>query len=282
MIDYTDRGARERRLDTLLASVDKIIAHAIRRGITEHRDGRGRGRTLAGTVTMFSGGNDSTVLAHIMRTRTDYFGHANTGIGIEATREFVRKACADWGVPLLERTPLPGRRYEDYVLEHGFPGPGAHDRVYARIKGSAFEQINKELCPNPYRQRVLFVGGRRFTESARREGRRIPAWERRKSIVWVSPLRGWHALDLNTYRQRFPDCPTNEVAGDIGMSGECLCGAFAKPDELAMLRTYSPAATAVTEIDRLTAAALAAGVPAGRCVWGRRPVDRPCGEGCNL
>jgi 3'-phosphoadenosine 5'-phosphosulfate sulfotransferase (PAPS reductase)/FAD synthetase len=275
--DWSDQAAVDRRLDRLVAAVPKIIDLAIRREITECPDGKGRVRELAGIVTMFSGGKDSTVLAHIMRERTDYYGHANTGIGIEATREFVRKTSAAWGVPLLERSPRPGRRYEDYVRKQGFPGPGRHGHIFARIKGDPFEQIAKELCPNPWRKRVLFVAGRRFTESARREHRKIPVWEHKKSAAWVSPMRGWTALDLNAYRRRFPDMPRNHVSDDLGMSGECLCGAFAQPDELSMLRIYPPAKQVVAEIDRLTELA-----PVGRCVWGKKPTNRPCSEGCNL
>ena len=282
MIDYTDRAARERRLDALLAAVPRIIDTAVRKCITEHRDGKGRNRQLAAVVTLFSGGDDSTVLAHIMRERTDYYGHANTEIGIEQTREFVRETCRTWGVPLLERTPKPGRRYEDYVLQEGFPGPGRHGHIYARIKGSPLEQINAELVSNPYRHRVLFVAGRRFTESARREQRRIPAWERRKSIAWVSPLRGWTQLDLNTYRMRHPELPRNPVSVALGMSGECLCGAFAAPGERELLESYPPAAATLRQIEDLAVKARAAGVRPDRCVWGRAALPRPCLEGCNL
>lgn len=283
MIDYSDRDARERRLDILLASVPRIIDKAIAKHVTEHRDGKGRGRQLAAVVTMFSGGNDSTVLAHLMRERTDYFAHGNTGIGVELTRDFVRKTCADWGVPLIERMPAPGRTYDEWVAEHGFPGPGKHGNVFQRIKGSPFEQVNKLLVPNPYRERVVFVGGRRFTESERRKGRKIPVAERKKSVVWVSPLRGWTAMDLNTYRQRFPDCPRNEVSEHLGMSGECLCGAFAAPGELDVLRAYPPAAGAVGQIDRLAEVARANGVPEQRCVWGWGATrNRACRDGCNL
>jgi 3'-phosphoadenosine 5'-phosphosulfate sulfotransferase (PAPS reductase)/FAD synthetase len=271
-IDPTDWGARNRRLDALLASVDKILAKAERKFITDFRDGKNRGRTKTATVTMFSGGNDSIVLAHLMRTRTDYFGHANTGIGVEATREFVRKTCAEWGVPLLERHPPAGSTYEDRVLTQGFPGPADHGRTFNRIKGRAFEQINKELVPRPHSQRVIFVAGRRYTESERRRQRKIPVWEHRKSIVWVSPLRGWTDLDLLTYRRRFPDCPRNEVADTLHMSGECLCGCMAQRGELDYLSTWLVAADAVAQIRQLerevSAVAAERGIPAERCRWG--------------
>jgi 3'-phosphoadenosine 5'-phosphosulfate sulfotransferase (PAPS reductase)/FAD synthetase len=282
MINYSDRDAVERRLDRLIASVPLIVDTAIRKMITENRDGRGRTRQLAGIVTMFSGGKDSQVLAHIMRERTDYYGHANTGIGIEDTRRYVRAVSKLWGVPLIERSPRPGRTYEEYVLTQGFPGPGRHGHIFNRIKGDCFAQIKDAVVEYPFRQRVLFVAGRRFTESARREARKIPVWERNRSIAWVSPLRGWTAADLAAYRRRFPDIPRNHIADEIDMSGECLCGAFAQPGELERLRAYPPAADVVRQIDDLAERAAAAGVDRGKCSWGRRPTGRPCIDGCNL
>ena len=109
----------------------------------------------------------------------------------------------------------------------------------------------------------------------------VPEYEREGSVVWVSPIANWHKLDLSTYRQ-IHDLPRNEVSDLLHMSGECLCGAFAQPGELDKLRAYPPAAEVVHQIDDLAARALAAGVPASRCVWGQRPTDRPCLEGCNL
>ena len=282
MINYSDPEAVQRRLDGLIASVPKIIDFAVRKMITENRDGKGRTRELAGIVTLFSGGKDSQVLAHLMRGWTDFYGHANTGIGIEGTRDYVRATARAWGVPLIERSPRPERTYETYVLKHGFPGPGRHGHIFNRIKGDCFLQIKDAVVDHPYRQRVLFVAGRRLTESARRERRKIPVWERDRSIAWVSPLRGWTNLDLTAYRLRYPDIPRNRIADEIDMSGECLCGAFAQPGELGLLRAYPPAADVVRQIDDLAIRALLAGVPATKCRWGRRPSDRPCIEGCNL
>jgi 3'-phosphoadenosine 5'-phosphosulfate sulfotransferase (PAPS reductase)/FAD synthetase len=282
VIDYTDKHAVDKRLDVLIASVPKIVNAAVRKLCTHDFDSRGNGRDLMGIVTMFSGGKDSTVLAHLMRDITTVYGHANTGIGIEATREYVRETSAKWGVELIERTPRKGRTYAEYVERNGFPGPGRHGIIFNRIKGDPFAQIRDEFVSNPMRDRVLFVAGRRFTESARRKSRKIPVWERQGSIVWVSPMRGWTNLDLVAYRRRFPEIPRNVIADQIDMSGECLCGAFAKPGELDLLRAYAPAASAVAEIDRLASLAERSGVDPGRCRWGQRPSARPCLEGCNL
>jgi len=279
-----DRAAR---LSRLITEAHDMLDRAIREQITEHRDGRGRSRQHAATVILFSGGNDSTVLAHLMRHRATHAAHANTGIGIEQTREFVRRTCADWGLPLLERHPPAGSRYEDLITEtdpetgevQGFPGPARHWKMYQRLKLRAIEQVQAELINNPWRQRIVLLAGRRLTESPRRTQRDIPEIERRKSAVWVSPLRNWTALDLNTYRFMNRDCPRNEVSDLIHMSGECLCGAFAKPGELDEIGDWFP--DVASHIRGLEQTVRAAGAPEERCRWGwgayrdRKTAERP-------
>lgn len=255
------------RLDALITDAHWSVDEALRR----HFGGstRNERRELAGVVILFSGGNDSTVLAHMMRERATYFGHANTGIGIEATRQFVRDWSQKWDRPLMERHPPAGSTYRDIVLSEGFPGPGKHWKMYQRLKLRCIEQMQAELIGGKrwsYSRRVLLLAGRRVQESKRREQRDIPQVERHKSAVWCSPLRNWTALDLNDYRRRFPDCPRNPVADFLHMSGECLCGSFAKPGELDEIGLWHPEVRA--EIEALEVEATAAGIPAPRNRWG--------------
>jgi 3'-phosphoadenosine 5'-phosphosulfate sulfotransferase (PAPS reductase)/FAD synthetase len=263
-----DRAARDARLDLLIDQAHDLLERAIREQITDHRDGKHRGRRHVATAVLFSGGNDSTVLAHLFREHATHAIHANTGIGVEATRQFVRDTCAAWGLPLIEKHPPPGSTYRELVLADGFPGPAKHWKMYQRLKERALHGAKNELVRRPQSERMIFLAGRRLSESARRTARDIPEVERCKSIVWVSPLRNWTALDLNTYRMRFPDCPRNEVADMLHMSGECLCGAFASPGELDELSYWPIAADAVAGIRALEADAIAAGIPEPRCHWG--------------
>ena len=94
------RPQREARVLALMDQSRDFLASAIERHVT--RDGR----MVAATVVLFSGGNDSTTLAHLFRKDVDYAAHANTTIGIEQTREFVRNTCEEWGLP-LSRGALP-------------------------------------------------------------------------------------------------------------------------------------------------------------------------------
>jgi 3'-phosphoadenosine 5'-phosphosulfate sulfotransferase (PAPS reductase)/FAD synthetase len=230
------RPAREARLDALLAESHRILDAAIDELIVK------RGRDYLGTALLFSGGNDSTTLAHAFRDRVDLAIHANTGIGIEETREFVRATCAAWGLPLWERrAPVS---YLDLVVERGFPGPGQHFKMYQRLKERAILSVRADLVPasRSRRDAVIYLAGRRKDESARRSN--VPLWEREGSIVWVSPFAYWTKLDLNTYRARAGDVPVNRASELIHMSGECLCGSFAKRGELDEIAAWFPATAA--------------------------------------
>lgn len=287
-----DIAARERHerdrahIASLTEQAHQILADAVR---TEVHD---TGHELAGIVTLFSGGKDSTTLAHCFKDVATHAAHANTGIGIEATRAFVRETCAAWGLPLIEKHPLPGQGYEDIVLGRwrmqngkqpwpgGFPGPAAHFIMYRMLKERALRQVRRELVANPRKQRVVFITGVRTQESARRMMTTTAAGPVRRdgSIVWVSPLIGWADADLMTYRRvHGDDVPLNEVSALIHMSGECLCGAFAHRGELDEIEEWYPSFAAY--IRDLEARVQAAGVgDEAHRTWGwdkNKPRERP-------
>jgi 3'-phosphoadenosine 5'-phosphosulfate sulfotransferase (PAPS reductase)/FAD synthetase len=268
----------DRRIPALVDKAHALLDEAISREVHE------AGRHLAGVVILFSGGNDSTTLAHLFKDRATHAAHANTGIGIEQTRQYVRDTCAGWGLPLIEEYPRLGATYRDLVLgrvrartgpnkgkvvyEGGFPGPAKHYLMYQRLKERALEAVRRQLVEYPYQQRVIFLAGRRSSESGRRQKLALKdPIERRDSTVWVSPLLGWSKLDLNAYRRAYPDVPRNEVSDLLHMSGECLCGAFAHPDEIDEIEAWFPDVAA--EIRQLEKEVAASGVaPPERCKWG--------------
>lgn len=221
------------------------------------------GHRLAAVCLLFSGGNDSTTLAHLFKGRADYAVHVNTGIGIEQTRQFVRDTCKTWGLPLIEEHPPPGNTYEELVVDQGFPGPAQHWKMYQRLKERALRNVRRRFVTNPRKERVLFIAGRRRHESARRA--EIPEHERDGSTVWVSPMANWTNADLNAYRKQY-DVPRNMVSDLIHMSGECLCGAFAKQQELEEIGYWFPEVEA--HIHELEAKVRAAGHPEQKCQWG--------------
>lgn len=259
-VSALSRHEREERVRLLVHQSQNIVTRAVEGHVNAD------GRALVATVVLFSGGNDSTVLAHLMRDRATHAAHANTTIGLEATREFVRRSCAAWALPLLEFTPPRTRdHYENLVIDQGFPGPGHHFKMYQRLKERSLEEVRRQLVHNPYRERVIFLAGRRRTESARRAT--IPAVERRGSTVWVSPLVNWTNFDLTTYRLLHADVPVNDVTNLIHMSGECLCGSFAKPGEREEIAFWFPSfEDHIQELEERVSRV--AGIPDHRRRWG--------------
>lgn len=243
----------------LRAAIDDA-ERILREAIETHLDDR----TLVGAAVLFSGGNDSATLLHLMAAMgaPTHVIHANTTIGIEATRQFVRDQTAAHGLPLLEETPPVS--YRDLVLAQGFPGPAHHFKMYQRLKDRALRQARRRLVTNGRRERVLFIAGRRRAESARRTD--VPEHERVDSVIWASPLANWETETMAEYRALHA-VPRNPVADALGMSGECLCGAFAEPGELDRIGHHHPEVAA--EIHALEAEVIAAGtVPEERCMWG--------------
>ncbi len=219
-------------------------------------------------VGLFSGGNDSTTLVYAFRDRLTHLAHVNTGIGIEETRQFVRDQAEAVGLPLIEKHPPPGDTYDELVLRFGFPGPAGHAVMYRRLKERALRSVRRDFITDGRKQRVVFVAGMRVFESSRRMGN-TEETHRDGSVVWVSPLAWWTNEHMAEYRRRH-DVPRNEVSDNLHMSGECLCGAFAAPDELEQIRFFYPAAAA--RIEALQDRAREAGV---HCVWGTRPPKQP-------
>lgn len=246
-------------LDDRIAEAHSILAETIYGLETD-------GKEVVAVVGLFSGGNDSTVLCHLMRDRVTHLGHINTGIGIEQTRRFVRDTAAAWKVELIEEH---GESYRNLVIERGFPGPAQHFKMYQRLKERGLRKIRRRFVTNGRRQRIIFVAGRRRDESIRRKNRGLPEREREGSTVWCSPIVNWTDANMAEYRDRF-DVPRNEVSDMIHMSGECLCGSFAGPGELDEIGFFFPEMRA--EIKELEREVEDAGHPFPLCVWGWGPL----------
>lgn len=227
-------------------------------GIAEHNP--------SSVWALFSGGHDSLVATHIAAQHPRFSGvvHIRTGIGIKETPRFVYETCKRFGWPLRMYRPLARDRYESFVMQHGFPGPAQHGRMYQRLKERSLDR-HVQSVKTRWNDRIVLVTGCRLAESRRRMGHVEPV-QRVKTKVWIAPTLRWETADQHDYMAAH-GLPRNPVKDTLCMSGECLCGAFAEPGELQDIALWYP--QAADEIRAIEERVAAAGVRA--CRWGHRP-----------
>ncbi len=217
---------------------------------------------------LFSGGHDSltstAIAAH--HPRFSAAVHINTGIGIEETREFVREACRREGWPLIEMHPDQWT-YDQLVMQRGgFPsGPKSHSTMYYFLKQRQVRRLVREHKTGIH-DRILLVTGIRIDESTRRMGAGLSIPVRREGgQVWVNPILDWSARDCSDFIEE-TGLARNPVSDLLHRSGECLCGAFARANEIREIELWFP--RTASRIHELEGRAAAAGLKS--CVWASR------------
>lgn len=144
---------RERRVHQLLNFADLLLYQA---GLFARN--HGGQRQVTATVGMLSGGNDSTTAVYAMRRHLTHLVHADTGMCLNVTRQFVRKVAGDLGKPLIiARAPRPEDQYVTIVRERGFPGPARHTYMMNRLKERAWREARRQLVTDGRRQRIIQV-----------------------------------------------------------------------------------------------------------------------------
>lgn len=227
-------------------------------------------------IPLFSGGYDSLCATYVASRHPKFKGavfHIDTTIGSKATRDYVDDTADEMGWRLSAvRSPVS---YEQFVRQYGFPGPGGHQWAYARLKERALRRI---LTGRDY---VVLVTGCRSEESTRRMGHVEPIKVGEiegdgkggfkvvnANRLWVAPCHDWTQEEQRGFTQ-YHGFPRNPVKDSVlGMSGECFCGAFARPNEFEMLEQVCP--DVAREIRRLEQIARENGIEERNCKWGYR------------
>lgn len=221
---------------------------------------------------LFSGGHDSVTSTHIAAQHPAFSGvvHVNTGIGIEETRDYVRATCAQHGWPLYE-LHAPEGLYERECLEFGMPGgPIQHGVFYQKLKDDQLRTLVREH--KRFRgDRVGLVTGVRLAESQRRMKVHPEPIRREGAQLWINPILSFTAYDIGDYMEA-NDIARNPVVDKLHRSGECLCGALARPEELDEIGFWYPAVA--QRIKDLEHECFKRGVPHN---WGSAP-SQPMNE----
>lgn len=191
---------------------------------------------------LLSGGNDSASVTHFVATelrrvnRPFCVVHINTGIGIPETREHVNLLCSLYGWNLLELRAKEdcGQDYEKIVMQHGFPGPSQHPVMYRFLKERPLRKLARDVKGN-----LMLISGARLNESARRMRLSSGDIHREGRRIWCAPFYHLTNDDVDSYMstERVPESPVRQK---LCMSGECLCGAFARPHESKEIAFFYP------------------------------------------
>ncbi len=215
---------------------------------------------------MCSGGNDSLCSTHLAMSTGLVTGVAsiNTTIGIRQTREHMQTVADKFKWRLKWLTPPMG--YRELCSKFGMPGPGMHAIAYNYLKERCVRQLARD-AKRGRKDRVMLISGARVQESVRRMGY-TEAIQREGARIWVAPIINWTEGQKVVY-QTAHTILRNPVKVKLGISGECLCGAFAKPGERNNIEQYYPEAFA--EIVECERAAALNGKPSN---WGKKPKSR--------
>ena len=188
---------------------------------------------------LLSGGKDSITAAHVFNKIRKIEGviFIDTSIGLKETKEFVIDVCKKnkWELHIIE--PIEKENYNSIVMKYGFPTPSSHRWAFIYLKWKPLYRWLRDRKD----QHIAFISGTRKKESSRRfrNAQEITIDKACKRMCFISPLFDWTTSDVWEYlkENKLEVSPAYKA---IHISGDCLCGAFAKRGEAELISSFYP------------------------------------------
>lgn len=196
---------------------------------------------------LVSGGSDSMLLLRHLRENNyplDGVLFLDTGIALSPfeIKDFLMESAKKHETKLFiasaqaylnKNGDLAPQIYEQMIKEYGFFGPWMHKKAYARLKERPLIQFKRTLKSHGYN--CVFYSGTRKHESFKRF-QVVKPTQKWGSSTFISPL---HDLtnESKAEKLKYWNIKISPVAQtlkdkNIGVSGDCGCGAYAKKGEL--------------------------------------------------
>jgi 3'-phosphoadenosine 5'-phosphosulfate sulfotransferase (PAPS reductase)/FAD synthetase len=159
-------------------------------------------------------------------------------------RSHVKEAGWEYDPKKLFYTNPDPDFYEGWVIKYGFPySPRGHLTMQNRLKLRAIEQLVREHktqvgTRHEHYDRIMLVTGFRQLESQKRMQAKNPI-QRKGAQLWVNPLFYYTDEQKNLELLKL-GLPMNPYKSELGVSGDCGCGAYARPGEMDIIKKSFP------------------------------------------
>lgn len=181
---------------------------------------------------LVSGGKDSLTTAQALDEAGLLLGVValETGVSTPDWKGFVQKTCDErkWRLEFFATDVS----YDDWVRRYGFPGPSKHSWIMRVLKGRCIAKF-KRAHPDG-----ILASGVRLDESVKRAGSVKPVgmWE---NVPIIAPIFDWTTEQTWEF---FHDRGFERAPGysTLQISGDCLCGAYAREGEADALQFWYP------------------------------------------
>lgn len=178
-----ERTARHRRMvDRARSEIDRAFAIA----------------TPSRCCCMWSGGKDSTVMTHLLRSAGVPVASEKDDIDYPGERDYVERRARDWRLSLTVLTPSVSP--QSWLAEHAHE-LSADEDIHSRAAGLSKACFYGLVEAHSARYELTFLG-LRAAESAGRAVNRAThgSLYRRQSGQWIStPLADWSGIDIFAY-----------------------------------------------------------------------------------
>lgn len=203
---------------------------------------------------LVSGGKDSLTVADVAHRLGVLNGiiYVDTTIRVAETLEHVKNTAQEQGWP--EPIVLTAKRdYTRFVEKYGFPRAATHSWVFNELKWKPLRDFRRETKDRS----ICFLSGVRRKESRRRMGTvkrvyRDPS-DSTGRMLWAAPLIDQSTPQVLEYLKE-RGIAISPAYSKIGISGDCLCGAYSRSGEAELIaRHYPEVAVHIAKLERSVA-----------------------------